>query len=191
MQDLNLKTRKKAARRALRAQIAALDEKELEKSDEAIYNNLSVLPELKAAQRVFLYLSIRREVDTRRLIRDLLAAGRTVALPVSLAEGQMYFAEYRPDGLIEGSVVPIPEPDGDAPRIEPEDGDLILVPALTFDLNGYRMGQGGGYYDRFLSAHRLFSVGLARDKLLMARVPREKHDCSVSCLVTESRVLRF
>ena len=189
MQDL--KERKRAARRALRAQIAALDEKELEKCDEAIYNNLSVLPELLAAQRVFHYLSIRREVDTRRLIRDLLSAGKTVALPVSLAEGQMYFAEYRPDGLTEGSVVPIPEPDEDAPRLEPEDGALILVPALTFDLNGYRLGQGGGYYDRFLSAHRLFSVGLARDALLLDHVPREAHDQCVCCLVTESRVLRF
>ena len=189
MQDL--KTEKRAARRAMRAQIAALDEKELEKSDEAIYNNLSVLPELQASQRVFLYLSVRREVDTRKLIRSLLADGKTVALPVSLAEGQMFFAEYRVGSLTEGSVVPIPEPDADAPRLEPEDGDLILVPALTFDLNGYRLGQGGGYYDRFLSAHRLFSVGLARDALLLDRVPREAHDQCVCCLVTESRVLRF
>ena len=189
MQDL--KAEKKAARRALRGQIAALDEKELEKSDEAIYNNLSVLPELQAAETVFLYLSVRREVDTRKLIRSLLAEGKTVALPVSLSEGQMYFAEYRSGSLTEGSVVPIPEPDGDAPRLEPEDGDLILVPALTFDLNGYRLGQGGGYYDRFLSAHRLFSVGLARDMLLLNSVPRETHDSSVCCLVTESRVLRF
>ncbi len=189
MQDL--KSRKRAARRALRAQIAALDEKELEKSDEAIYNNLSVLPELQAAERVFLYLSVRREVDTRRLIRSLLEQGKTVALPVSLAEGQMFFAEYRPGELTEGSVVPIPEPDGDAPRLEPENGDLILVPALTFDLNGYRLGQGGGYYDRFLSAHDLYSVGLARDVLLLEEVPREEHDCAVRCLVTESRILRL
>jgi 5-formyltetrahydrofolate cyclo-ligase len=189
MQDL--KTRKKEARRALRAQIAALDEKELEKSDEAIYNNLSVLPELQAAERIFLYLSIRREVDTRRLIRSLLEAGKTVALPVSMAEGKMYFAEYRPGNLTDGSVVPIPEPDEDAPRLEPEDGELILVPGLTFDLDGYRLGQGGGYYDRFLSTHDLFSVGLARDALLLDQVPREAHDCAVCCLVTESRVLRY
>ena len=189
MQDL--KTRKKAARRALRAQIAALDEKELEKSDEAIYNNLSVLPELQASRQVFLYLSVRREVDTRRLIRSLLSQGKTVALPVSLPDGQMFFAQYLPGSLTEGSVVPIPEPDSEAPRLEPQAGDLILVPALTFDLDGYRLGQGGGYYDRFLSAHELFSVGLARDSLLLPEVPREAHDCAVRCLVTESRCLRF
>ena len=134
MQDL--KSWKRAARRTLRAQIAALDEKELEKSDEAIYNNLSALPELREARRIFLYLSVRREVDTRRLIRSLLEEGKTVALPVSLPEGQMFFAEYEPGNLTDGSVVPIPEPDADAPRLEPEYGDLILVPALTFDLGG-------------------------------------------------------
>ncbi len=187
----DLKSRKKAARRLLRAQIAAMDEKELEKSDEAIYNNLSVLPELQAAERVFLYLSVRREVDTRRLLEQLLAQGKTAALPVSLSEGRMFFAEYRPDSLREGSVVPIPEPDAHAARLEPEEGDLILVPGLTFDIGGYRLGQGGGYYDRFLSAHALFSVGLARDAFLMEEVPREAHDCPVRCVVTESRVLRF
>jgi 5-formyltetrahydrofolate cyclo-ligase len=88
-------------------------------------------------------------------------------------------------------VVPIPEPDDAAPRLEPCPGDLILVPALTFDRNGYRLGQGGGYYDRFLSAHDLFSVGLARDVLLLDDVPRESHDQCVSCLVTESCILRF
>ncbi len=146
---------------------------------------------MEAAQRVFLYLSVRREADTRRLIRRLLEEGKTVALPVSLSGGEMFFARYLPGGLTEGSVVPIPEPDADAPRLEPQDGDLILVPALTFDLEGYRLGQGGGYYDRFLSAHDLFSVGLARDALLMREVPREAHDCAVACLVTESRILRF
>ena len=61
----------------------------------------------------------------------------------------------------------------------------------SFDRNGYRLGQGGGYYDRFLSAHELFSVGLAQDGLLLEEVPREVHDYAVCCLVTESLVLRF
>ena len=104
---------------------------------------------------------------------------------------QLVGSQYKTVTLTDGSVVPIPEPDAEAPRLEPEDGELILVPALAFDLKGFRLGQGGGYYDRFLSAHALFSVGLARDALLLEEVPREDHDCGVSCLVTESRILRF
>ena len=182
---------KRALRREVRRRIAGLDEKELEKSDRAMYNNLLGLPEILAASRAFLYFSVGHEVDTHRLLRLLRDLGKTVALPVSLAGGEMYFAEYRRGGLTEGTVISIPEPEAGAPRLEPEEGDLILVPGLTYDRAGYRLGQGGGYYDRFLASHRLFSVGVARDALLLERVPREAHDQAVCCLVTETQVLRY
>lgn len=182
---------KTEVRREVRKRIAALDEKELAKSDKAIYNNVSALPEIGNAETVFLYFSVGHEVDTRKLIASMVKAGKRVALPVSLPDGVMYFAEYRAEQMQGGSVVPIPEPDADAVRLEPQDGDLILVPGLSFDREGFRLGQGGGYYDRFLEKRRLYSVGLARDCLVMERVPREEHDQRVRCLVTESMVLRF
>ena len=182
---------KKEVRREIRKRIAALDEKELAKSDKAIYNNVSALPEIGNAETVFLYFSVGHEVDTRKLIASLVKAGKRVALPVSLPDGVMYFAEYRAEQMQDGSVVPIPEPDADAARLEPQDGDLILVPGLSFDREGFRLGQGGGYYDRFLEKRRLYSVGLARDCLVMERVPREEHDQRVRCLVTETVILRF
>ena len=182
---------KSEVRREMRKRIAAQDEKELAKSDEAIYNNVSDLPELRAAETVFLYYSIGREADTHRLIAGLTAAGKRIALPVSLPEGEMFFAEYRPGAMQDGNVIPIPEPDADAPRLEPQDGDVILVPGLSYDREGFRLGQGGGYYDRFLAKRRLYSIGLARDGLLMDCVPRESHDQRVRCLVTETMVLRF
>ena len=182
---------KKEVRREVRKRIAALDEKELAKSDKAIYNNVSALPEIGNAATVFLYFSVGHEVDTRKLIASMVKAGKRVALPVSLPDGVMYFAEYRAEQMQGGSVVPIPEPDADAVRLEPQDGDLILVPGLSFDREGFRLGQGGGYYDRFLEKRRLYSVGLARDCLVMERVPREEHDQRVRCLVTETVILRF
>lgn len=185
------KAYKKAVRKEMRQRIAALDEKELAKSDEAIYNNVSALPELQDAETLFLYLSVGHEVDTRKLIDTLIHAGKRVALPVSLPDGEMYFALYSPDAMQDGTVVPIPEPDASAQRVEPKDGDVILVPGLSYDREGYRLGQGGGYYDRFLGSHRLVSIGLARDALLMEQVPREAHDKGVTCLVTETQVLRF
>ena len=189
--DMSIKERKREERRELRRRIAALGEKELEKSNVGIYNNLSRLPELLEAETVFLYCSTGHEVDTRRIISFLLERGQTVALPVSLPEGEMYFAQYLPGELQEGRFFGILEPGENAKRLEPEDGGLIIVPALCFDRGGYRMGQGGGYYDRYLSARKLFSVGIGRDCLLCDRVVREEHDAPVDCLVTESKVYRF
>ena len=191
METEEFRAYKKEVRREMRKRIAALDEKELAKSDEAIYNNVSALPEIGDAETVFLYFSVGHEVDTRKLLSALVKAGKRVALPVSLPDGVMVFAEYRVEQMQDGAVVPIPEPDADAPRLEPQDGDLILVPGLSFDREGFRLGQGGGYYDRFLGKRKLYSVGLARDCLLMERVPREAHDQRVRCLVTESLTLRF
>ena len=61
---------------------------------------------------------------------------------------------------------------------------------MTFNSRGYRLGRGGGYYDRFLARSGAFSVGLGRDRLLR-EVPLEDHDQGVACLVTESGVKRF
>ena len=188
---MNLKEEKRAFRKDLRRRIAALSEKELEKSDVRIYNNLSRLPEILSAKTVYLYCSTGHEVYTRRLIGFLLERGQTVALPVSLPEGEMVYAEYLPGQLQEGRFFGILEPGDDAQRMEPADGDLIVVPALAYDRSGYRMGQGGGYYDRFLSTRKLFSVGIGRDCLLCDRVIRETHDAPVDCLVTESSVRYF
>ena len=78
-----------------------------------------------------------------------------------------------------------------AGRVEPESGDMIIVPALCFDRQGYRLGQGGGYYDRWLELHpELFSVGLCRERFLQERVPREAHDMRVRCVATEKEAAR-
>lgn len=189
--EMSLKEQKQASRKALRRRIAGLSEKELEKSNLEIYNNLSRLPQILSAETVFLYCSTGHEVDTHRLIGFLLERGQTVALPVSLPDGEMVFKEYIPGGLQEGLFFGILEPGENAKRLEPKDGDLIIVPALAFDRSGYRMGQGGGYYDRYLTGRKLFSVGIGRNCLLCDEVIREPHDEPVDCLVTESGVYFF
>ena len=75
--------------------------------------------------------------------------------------------------------------------MEPEKGDLLIVPALCFDRQGYRLGQGGGYYDRYLEKYDgVFTAGLCRAALLMDAVPREEHDRRVDCVVTEENAAR-
>lgn len=187
----SIKEEKKRQRKEIRKRIAAMDEIELEKSDEAIYNNLSTLPGLLAAKRVLLYASAGREISTTRLIRTLYEQGKTVCLPVSLENGEMYFAEYDPDRLSEGRFKGIYEPPKDAPAVTPEAEDVIIVPALCFNRKGYRMGQGGGYYDRFLSRYRIRSVGPARESLLFDGLITEEHDIRVDCIVTEREVIEF
>lgn len=86
----------------------------------------------------------------------------------------------------------IPEPDAKARERRP---DLILVPLLAFDRNGYRLGYGGGYYDRYLSEHRakrsVRAVGIAYAGQQVDALPHDDFDEKLDAVVTETQVIRF
>ena len=176
---------KTALRNEIRLRIRDMDLEYREESDEGIFQNLISLPEYAKAETVFAYYSIKGEADTHRFINFALEHDKKVALPVIIGEGIMEFALTCGE-MVPGALYCIPEPGVDMPRAEPKQSDMILVPALCFDRHGYRLGQGGGFYDRYLEkAAGVFSVGLCREALLMDEVPRQAHDMAVSCVVTE------
>ena len=183
---------KKELRKEVRAKIRNMDPVYRDKSDSGIFANLTALPEFKSADTIFAYFSVKGEADTMKAIEFALKEGKKVALPVITGMGQMVFALTQSEELVAGAFYSIPEPDENSPRIEPKEGDLLIVPALCFDENKYRLGQGAGFYDRYLEKYQdvLFTAGLCRDELLMDNVPREDHDKGVDCVVTESRVIR-
>ncbi|NLV87040.1 MAG: 5-formyltetrahydrofolate cyclo-ligase [Clostridiales bacterium] len=182
---------KKSLRTEIRRRISLLDSSYIEESNSSIFEKLICLPEFISAPRVFTYCSVSREVDTRKLINHCFEIGKSVALPTNLFEGNMSFAliNKSPEHLPAG-VLSIPEPLPDAEIVFPREHDLIIVPALCYDLNCYRLGQGGGYYDRFLSKCNAYSVGLCRELLLLEEVPTDKFDLPTKCLITEKRIAR-
>ena len=80
------------------------------------------------------------------------------------------------------------EPEPLEPLIPGKD-DLIVVPGLCYDRTGYRLGQGGGYYDRYLARHRGVTLGLCRETLLYGELPREWNDFPMEYVFTEAGVL--
>lgn len=176
---------KAALRRATLDKIDGLSADYIANSDRGIFENLVKLPEFVAAQVIFTYYSVNREPDTRQIVEYALAAGKTVALPVCAKCGVMDARAISNTCELVPSAFELLEPKGSTRVIEPEDLEFVIVPALSYDLEGFRLGYGGGYYDRFLLKTRAFTAGLAREQLLMARVPREDHDVGVCCVVTE------
>jgi 5-formyltetrahydrofolate cyclo-ligase len=181
---------KKALREATLREIEALPAEYIQSSDGGIYKNLASMPEFASARVVLFYFSVNREPDTRRAIAEALAMGKTVALPRSYRGGIMSAREIRGADAPEPGLYGIPAPPESARAIEKSDIDLIIVPAVNYDSEGYRLGYGGGYYDRYLPGTRAYTVGLARQRLLMARAPREAHDVPVRCVVTEASIIR-
>ncbi|MEM7626382.1 MAG: 5-formyltetrahydrofolate cyclo-ligase [Planctomycetota bacterium] len=185
--------RKTELRRTYRARRDAIPLHEREAASDRIRGRVLDLPELAAARRVFVYVSAGSEVQTYTLIEALLAAGKTVAVPriTNLDAGQMEAVPIK--SLKE--LVPSPGPAGTFGLLEPQGGqalevapDLTIVPGLAFSpITGVRLGVGGGFYDRYLTANPdTLPVGLAFNAQLRDTLPAEAHDARLSMIITES-----
>lgn len=178
---------KQELRSCLRDTREKLEPEYVKNSDLSIYNKLISLPEYVSAENIFCYYSIDGEADTHAIISHALKAGKRVYLPVVYDGGLMEAVEVSDVFRLIPGKLNIPEPPRDGRVLVPGTEDIAIVPGLAFDRDGYRLGQGGGYYDRFLKTWPGVSVGLCRRKFLLNELPIECHDMKVDKVVTEAR----
>ena len=181
---------KRELRGRVRERLAALSPEELVRSDEALFERFLALPQVEEAQTIFAFWGIPgKEPDTARLIGELVRRGKTVGLPRMLPEHRMEVRRYDPDRPLVKVSFGISEPGEDCPLLQREEIGLVLVPAVCYDRRGYRLGFGGGYYDRWLEGFSGATVGLCREAALQEAVPIEAHDAKVDILLTDGESL--
>lgn len=145
--------------------------------------------EIGAGEVVSGYYPVRGELDPRPLMDWIAGRGATIGLPVVEGRGRpLVFRRWRPGDALETGIFGVPVPGPDAPLVTPT---LLLVPLLAFDGQGYRLGYGGGYYDRTIAAlGAARTIGLAFEGQKLDAVPRDRHDRRLDWVVTETTVLR-
>lgn len=178
---------KAALRRAIKALVLSPAEKS--ESDRLLLERFLVLPQTVRAASLLLFYGVGAEPDTAALLEILRAMGKLTALPRCLPDGRMEARRYLGASHLSAGPFGIPEPDESCPVIERDRFELILVPNLCCDRSCYRLGHGGGYYDRYLSGFCGSTAALCRDKLLRTRLPREAHDVPVDVVLTETECL--
>lgn len=146
------------------------------------------------AIQILAFQSLPSEIDTTELIDHALTAGKTVYLPRT--DGQMLsFHRWEPNDPMIRHRYGMLEPSADAPRWQPHDSPpastLVVCPGLAFDHSGRRLGRGGGFYDRFLAAHRaaVLVVGFCYGLQVVPRVPVNQTDELVQMIATEHGVV--
>jgi 5-formyltetrahydrofolate cyclo-ligase len=138
------------------------------------------------------YWPLEGEFDPRPLMERLLERGHPIGLPVVIGRDQpLQFRDWRPGIALVPGPFRVATPPPDAPLLEPR---ILLVPMLAFDREGYRLGYGGGFYDRTLEQLRAragaLAVGTAFDGQEVAHVPHADFDQPLDWIVTERRALR-
>ncbi len=176
---------KQQLRRTLRALERSFPENYRTMSSQAITRHLLAMPEYQAAGTVFCFVGTSREVDTTAILRDALAAGKRLCVPLCVGEGLMELRQITAlEELVPGAYG-ILEPPPESPPVEADGVDLAVIPCLGCSHSGHRLGQGGGFYDRFLSHYRGGTVMVCREKLIREDIPLEPHDYPVPWVLTE------
>ncbi len=167
----------------------AMPENEWREKSDQIARRLLALPEVQSAQRILCYVSSKdNEVDSHGLIRAFLGEGKQVGVPRSMKDGLLEWRTLSDMDQIRPGTYGILEPDPDHTPLykSPQTADCCLVPGIVWDEQGYRIGYGKGFYDRFLTNFSGLSIGLGFDWQVIPHLPCEIHDARVAHLITES-----
>lgn len=177
---------------------AALRAAEYRRASEEMVKHLLGIPAWGESDLILGYVPMRGELDLRPLWDAARAAGKRIALPRTVTgtkEGRMTFSVVNLDGEdpyreLERGRYGILEPSASLPILEKKDMTraICIVPGLAFDGDGYRLGYGGGYYDRFMKDFYGTSVGLALSDCCVTQLPHDEYDMAVSYVINEKGV---
>lgn len=183
-------TDKKTLRGRYLAERASLSAEEKQAIDRGIAQNILQSEFYQQADCIFCYVSTAEEIDTRTVLENALASGRTVCVPAVRQGRQHDRAENHRALRAADRSLRYPGAVRHGAEIAPENIDLILAPALSCDRKGYRLGYGGGYYDRFLSRTNAVCAALCASQRMSAALPHEAFDRCCHYIITEREVLR-
>ncbi len=184
------------AKRALRAAATAVRNQLIDRLSEsslAVAGKVLATVEIPERAIVAAYWPMGSEIDPRPLMDKLAKAGNPICLPVVVGpDTGLIFRRWSPGDPLVPAGFGIKEPEPSAPEMLP---DLFLVPMLAFDRRGYRLGYGGGFYDRTLQAARaerqVLAVGIALAEQEMPEVPADAHDQQLDMIVTDRDTIRI
>jgi len=176
---------KQQLRRTMQALESGLSARYKEESSRAIAAHLLAMPEYQEAGTVFCFVGTSREINTRPILEDILAAGKRLCVPLCVGKGIMELRQVTDLRHLILGAYGILEPPANAPLVAVDEVDFAVLPCLTCNHLGQRLGRGGGYYDRFLAHYRGGAVLLCREKLIREEIPLEPHDYPVPWVLTE------
>lgn len=191
MQVTDIRQEKKELRkhyRALRDNISC-DEKDI--MDEKVLRKITQLWSYREEDILLTYVATGSEVDTRPLIEYALNDGKTVAVPrcVENTRNMEFYIIKSLEDLEAGSFGVMEPIKHKCEKLHDLSKGVCIVPALAFDKDGYRLGYGKGYYDRFLNNYSGRIIGVSYSFCVCDELPRGRYDKKVSSIITEKRVM--
>ena len=154
-------------------------------SDKKIFQNLLKIPQYEKAETIFCFVSTPDEIDTREIIKNALSNNKRVCVPKCEKLGVMHAHEIKSFDDLQPGKYGIHEPKENCPYTAPSEIDFAIIPCVTCNKQGHRLGYGGGFYDRYIQDQTFTKAALCREVLLHENIPIEPHDMMVDIVVTD------
>jgi len=183
----NIRAKKKLVRDRMKARRKELTREYIEEASGKIADTLLSSEAYRDAKVIFCYMNYGNEVQTDRIIGQALADGKTVCIPLCLEEHQMEAKKYTSDSELVPGAYGIREPRRDAETVDPDEIDLAVIPCLSCDSRGNRLGHGAGYYDRFMEGRSFRKTALCFKRLQAANVAVDDLDVRMDEVITEEK----
>lgn len=183
---MSVKEEKTALRREIKRRIAALAKEEIKRQSASACELAEGLTAFKNARTILGYKAMPGECDPASLVKAAAGMGKSIAYPICGTEGGLELYIPSDESCFVKGAYGITEPDRErSERITIERIDLVIVPGMAFDRDLYRLGWGGGYYDRLLNDAAAFKLGLALKEQMTERVPREPWDVKMDAIACD------
>ena len=173
-----IKEQKKELRTKVKEKISKLSRRETEESDKKILHQIKSLAEYKNADTIFCYVSTEKEINTIPLLQEILDSGKRLGVPKCTGKGIMDAYEIQNlEQLKIGSY-----------------GILFaIIPCISCNRKGERLGHGGGFYDRYLEKmpEDCEKAILCRESLMCDEIPTEEHDERMDLVISENGIIRI
>lgn len=179
----DIKSQKKIIRDEVIIKRLKLSETEVDYKSRIICEKIICSQKYKESQTIYCYSSIKNEVDLSLLINKALNDKKIIALPKIINKnGKMIFIEIKDIDSLQKGTYNILEPPG-ITKAPP--ADLIIVPGTAFTKAGYRIGQAGGFYDRYLENNKAYTIGVCYDFQIYDKLPTEPHDIKINEIISD------
>ena len=152
-----------------------------------IQDNLRKVDFFRSAKSIGAYYSIGSEVQTQDILQEILNAGKQLALP-KVVKNDLVFKKITSFSDLQQGNFSVMEPKEKCESVK--NLDVIIIPAIALTRDGFRLGYGFGYFDRFLHGKKSKIIALSYAKQIVKSFPRDDHDVKINCIVTEDEVIR-
>lgn len=176
----HLKDSKPLIRKAVKERVAAMSETDKQREADVLFSYLENLEQVRNSKKILLYHPMTDEIDVMKAVRKW-AETKEIYLP-AIEGDDIVIRQYKSEQDLKIGKYGILEPVG-AVLDNPEEINLVIVPGRAFDIRGYRLGRGKGYYDRLLPKMGAIKIGVCFDCQYIFRVPAEEHDIPMDYVV--------